>query len=293
MVKQLVKKVLPKDAGQTLADWTRRASRPVAAATSHWRMLPDFLIVGAQRAGTTSLYNYLIQHPDVGRVRLGKGVHYFDTNAGQSMSWYRSYFPLDPGRVWFKRRPTHVGEGAPYYMFHPMAPSRIDAALPNVKIIAILRDPIERAQSQWVHESARGFETLPFFDALQAEDERLAGQEALLQRDPTAYSHSHQHHSYAARGQYAPQIERLWNVFGRDRVMVIPAPRLFADPSAVFAETLQFLGLAPFEAVYEVHNARSYSTIDPQIAEWLDARFAESNERLVELLGPSFDFRRG
>ncbi|MCU1360778.1 MAG: sulfotransferase, partial [Ilumatobacteraceae bacterium] len=193
----------------------------------------------------------------------------------------------------FKSGPNHVGEGAPYYMFHPMVPSRIAAALPGVKIISILRDPIERAHSQWVHETARGFETLPFFDALKAEDERLQGQEELLLSDPTAYSHAHQHQSYVARGQYAPQIERLWDVFGQDRVMVVPAPQLFQAPSTVFAQTLSFLGLAPFEAVYEVHNARSYSPIEPEVAEWLDARFAASNERLVELLGAPFDFRRG
>jgi hypothetical protein len=291
-MKQLVKKVLPKNAAQTVAGLGRRVSWPVARATSRWRMLPDFLVVGAQRAGTTSLYNYLIQHPDVGRVRLGKGVHYFDTNPGASMSWYRSHFPLDPGKVPLKSKPTHVGEGAPYYMFHPMAPTRIAAALPGVKIIAILRDPIERAHSQWVHETARGYETLPFFDALRAEDERLRGQDEMLRSDPSSYSHSHQHHSYVARGQYAPQIEHLWEVFGRDRVLVIAAPQLFGDPSTVFAQTLAFLGLEPFEAVYEVHNARSYAPIEPQAATWLNERFAGSNERLVELLGEAFDFRR-
>ena len=116
----------------------RSVSAPFARATASLRMLPDFLIVGAQRAGTTSLYNYLVQHPDVGRVRLGKGVHYFDTNPTASLGWYRSHFPLDPAKVPLKKGPRSVGEGAPYYMFHPMVPERIDAALPNVKLIAIL-----------------------------------------------------------------------------------------------------------------------------------------------------------
>jgi hypothetical protein len=271
----------------------RRASNPFARATSSLRMLPDFLIVGAQRAGTTSLYNYLAQHPDVGRVRLGKGVHYFDTNPTASVGWYRSHFPLDPAKIPLKRKPTSVGEGAPYYMFHPMAPERIDAVLPAVKIIAILRDPIERAHSQWVHETARGFETLPFGEALHAEDERLRGEEDRLRSDPSAYSHSHQHHSYAARGQYAPQVERLWDRFGRDRVMIIPAPRLFSDAAGVYRDTLSFLGLSPFDAVYEVHNARSYPAIEPELATYLGEKFAASNERLVELLGTDFDFRRG
>ena len=270
----------------------RSVGRPFGIATAKLRLLPDFLIVGAQRAGTTSLYNYLAQHPDVGRVRLGKGVHYFDTNPTRSLDWYRGHFPIAPSKVPFKTRPNHVGEGSPYYMFHPMALERIESALPDVRLIAILRDPIERAHSQWAHETARGFEELPFEAALKAEDERLAGQEELLRSDPRAYSHSHQHHSYVARGQYAGQVEEMWKRFGRERVLLLPATRLFTQPARAYAETLEFLGLTPFEAVYEKHNARTYSPIEEHVAVWLDERFAESNRRLVEHLGPEFDFRR-
>jgi hypothetical protein len=255
-------------------------------------MLPSFVIVGAQRAGTTSLYKYLASHPDVGRVRLGKGVHYFDTNFDKPLSWYRAHFPLDVSRLPGWSRPTLVGEGAPYYMFHPECPRRIDATLPGVKIIAILRDPIERAHSQWVHETARGFETLAFDEALDAEAGRLAGAEALL-LDPAGRHYSHQHHSYVARGQYADQVDRLWDVFGRERVLFIPSTKLFAEPAAVYAEVLSFLGLAPHDASYEVHNARTYSKIEPKTESWLVERFAASNERLVSMLGSDFDFRRG
>jgi hypothetical protein len=285
-------KKLPKGTRRQIASVGRTISTPFARVTSPLRMMPNYLIVGAQRAGTTSMYNYLAQHPDVGRVRLGKGVHYFDTNPTASRAWYRSHFPIDPDKVPFRTRPTHVGEGAPYYMFHPMTLDRIDAMLPQVKLIAILRDPTERAHSQWVHETARGYENLPFGGALYVEKERLTGEETRLCRDPSAYSHSHQHHSYVARGMYASQVKRLWEYFGRDRVMVIPAKRMFEDPASVYAETLAFLDLAPFEAVYEVHNARSYPKLDPHLHSWLDEQFAESNTELVELLGPEFDFRR-
>lgn len=270
----------------------RQLGQPFALATSSLRMLPDFVIVGAQRAGTTSLYKYLAEHPDVGRVRLGKGVHYFDTNAERSMAWYRSHFPLDASRIPFKTRPTHVGEGSPYYMYHPECPRRIDEALPGVKVIAILRDPVERAHSQWAHETARGFEDLPFEEALHAEQERLAGQDELL-AEPTGRSFEHQHHSYVARGMYARQIQRLWDIFGQDRTLVLSSNQLFADPAEVYATTLSFLGLTPHVASYEVHNARSYSKIDPTTEAWLAKQFGESNELLIDMLGPGFDFRRG
>jgi hypothetical protein len=283
---------LPTSLRRPTARLARTVSEPVARLTASLRLLPDYVIVGAQRAGTTSLYKYLVEHPDVGRVRLGKGVHYFDTNAGESVQWYRSHFPLDPAKIPFRQRPNRVGEGAPYYMFHPQSPQRIDATLPGVKVIAILRDPIERAHSQWAHETARGFETLPFEEALQAEDERLAGQEELI-AEPTGLSLAHQHHSYVARGQYAPQIERLWSVFGQDRVLVLPSTQLFAEPAQTYARTLSFLELSPHTATYEVHNARSYSKIEPATESWLALKFGESNERLVSMLGLEFDFRRG
>jgi Sulfotransferase domain len=284
---------LSKTSRRRIAQTARTVSTPFARVTAPLRMLPNFLIVGAQRAGTTSLYNYLAQHPDVGRVRLGKGVHYFDTNAGQSMSWYRSHFPLDGHKLPIPGRPHSVGEGAPYYMFHPAVGQRIDAALPGVKLIAILRDPVERAHSQWAHETARGFETLGFEEALHAEADRLAGEEDRLLADPTAYSHSHQHHSYIARGQYASQVERLWDRFGKERVLVLPATHLFERPAEAFATTLKFLDLAPFQTTYEVHNARSYSPIAPETKTLLQAKFADSNARLVEILGPEFEFRDG
>ncbi len=171
-------------------------------------------------------------------------------------------------------------------MFHPYSPARINAALPDAKIIAILRDPVERAHSQWVHETARGYETLTFEQAIRLEDERLEGQAELL-GDPAGRSFSHQHHSYVGRGQYAEQVQRLWDVFGRDRVLLIPSTELFADPAAIYATTLSFLGLPPHEATYEVHNARAYSKLEPSVERWLAERFEASNERLVSMLGPA------
>ncbi|MDW3214189.1 MAG: sulfotransferase domain-containing protein [Ilumatobacteraceae bacterium] len=281
-----------KRARQTAAELGRQLTAPIGIATSTWRMLPDFLIVGAQRAGTTSLYKYLTQHPDVGSVRLGKGVHYFDTNADKSLAWYRSHFPLRPGVVPFGQRPTHVGEGAPYYLFHPECASRINTTLPSAKIIAILRDPIERAHSHWAHETARGFEDLSFERALDAEEERLEGQAQLLS-EPTGYSFHHQHHSYVARGQYAEQVTRLRDVFGEDRVLILSSNELFTEPSEAYSKTLEFLGLSPFSAQFRVHNARTYEGIEPATEQRLARLFDESNERLVEMLGAEFDFRRG
>jgi hypothetical protein len=271
----------------TAVTLARRLSVPVAEATADRRMLPAFLIVGAQRAGTTSLYRYLAEHPDVASVRLGgKGVHWFDMHRGRSRRWYRSHFPIErPGRR------TITGEGSPYYMFHPTAPDDIRRELPEVRVVAILRDPVVRAHSHWAHETARGFETLAFGAALDAEEQRLAGEEERIREDPTYLSFAHQHHSYVARGRYADQVDRLLATFGADRVLVLPSAQLFERPGDAYARTLAFLGLSPHEATYDRYNARSYPKMDPGVLRMLRERFEDSDRRVVERLGADFDWR--
>ena len=197
----------------------KRASRMVTVPTSRIRSLPDFLIIGGQRCGTTSLYRYLARHPAVVSAVLNKGVHYFDTDYDKGLNWYRSHFPSDPYKALVARRRnvTRVitGEGSPYYVFHPLAAARIADVLPAVKAILILRDPVTRAHSHYTHELARGFESLSFEEALEREEERLEGEEERMKTDPSYYSFSHQHHSYVARGRYLEQIERWLTVLSQ------------------------------------------------------------------------------
>src|SRR5215207_413890 len=103
--------------------------RILQRASSNARMLPTFLVVGAKRAGTSSLYRYLTAHPEVRPCVSGKGTHYFDVSFGRGWRWYRSSFPLAV-------RGGITGEASPYYMFHPLAPSRIAAALPDARLIS-------------------------------------------------------------------------------------------------------------------------------------------------------------
>ncbi|HEV2894458.1 MAG TPA: sulfotransferase, partial [Actinomycetota bacterium] len=161
----------------------RRAARWSAQAyarpTAGLRLLPDYLIIGAQRAGTTSLHRYLIQHPGVRTTLRTKGVHFFDTAYGRGMSWYASRFPTKLTAWYVARRhgvELRTGEASPYYLFHPHVPARVAEHLPQVRLIALLRDPVGRAYSHYQHEVARGFETLSFEEAIEAEPARLAGE---------------------------------------------------------------------------------------------------------------------
>ncbi|MDH3707129.1 MAG: sulfotransferase domain-containing protein [Acidimicrobiia bacterium] len=253
--------------GSSLPRPLRRGVRSVALATrlptAGLRTLPTFLIIGAQRSGTTSLYYYLERHRDVyGPVR-DKGVHYFDTDYGRSVAWYRSHFPLR-ARLERSGRPWAVGEASPYYLFHPEIPARVARLVPGVRAIAILRDPVQRTVSHHHHEVARGHEHLPLGRALDAEAERLAGEAELLAADPTAVSYPHMHHGYVARSLYAPQIERWLEYVAPEQLLLLRTEDLQRDPIATLGRVTDFLGVEPLPpADYPIYNERSYDDVDP------------------------------
>jgi hypothetical protein len=264
--------------------------------TDRGRMLPGFLIVGAQRCGTTSLYRALSQHPAILKAVLHKGVHYFDTQYGRGMSWYRAHFPLK-AHAWRVQRATGMTaltfESSPYYMFHPLAAERIARDLPGVRLLVLVRDPVERAYSAHAHESARGFETEPFERALELEDERLEGEAQRIVADPTYVSLSHQHHAYLQRGKYTDQLSRLARLFGSDRIHVVDSGDWFSEPEPVYDAVLEFLGLARVGyPVFDRHNARPRAPMPTALRSRLQEYFTTYDERLEPWLGHRPSWRR-
>ncbi len=271
-----------------LQELARATARATGRVTASARMTPSFLIVGAQRCGTTSMYKTLSQHPRVLPAVLHKGAHYFDTGYGHGWAWYRGHFPLlaSARRAAVDGQLPITGESSPYYLFHPLAGQRIDADLPGVRLLVLLRDPVERAYSAHTHETARGFETEPFEKALELEPVRLAGEEAKLIADPTYQSHSHQHHAYVTRGRYADQLRRLEGIFGRDRLHVIDSQRFFTEPEPIFAEVVDFLGIGRAPGIgYEKHNARPRSPMPDSLRTALEDQLADSDAELESWLG--------
>jgi len=271
----------------------RRAAHSLSVSTGRLthraRMLPGFLIVGAQRCGTTSMYRTLSQHPAILKAVLHKGVHYFDTGYDHGLAWYQGHFPLRAHAALARRATGEVPltfESSPYYMFHPLAAERISRDLPGVKLLVLVRDPVERAYSAHAHELARGFETEPFERALELEDQRLAGEAERIISQPEYLSYSHQHHAYLTRGIYSDQLERLDQLVGRDRVHVVDSGRFFTDPEPVYDGVLEFLGLRRHGyPVFERHNARPRSPMPETLRATLNDRFLPSDERLTRWLG--------
>lgn len=276
-----------RDAPQWVKESGRAVSRTAGRVTSGMRALPDFLLVGTQRGGTTSLFRALAAHPDVTRPNFHKGVHYFDVHYERGLRWYRGHFPV-------RRDDRSVFESAGYYMHHPLAPERIARDLPGIRLLVLLRDPVERAFSAYKHELARGFETETSFErALELEPERLVGEVERIRREPGYLSHSHRHHSYTDRGHYADQLEVLFRLFGPERVHVTFAEHFFAEPEPHFDAIVDFLGLSRWRpARFEQHNARPSSPLPDRLRARLAAHFEPYDERLGALLGEVPPWRR-
>jgi hypothetical protein len=274
----------------------RSGSRTFGRLTAGARLTPSFLIVGAQRCGTTSLFKTLAQHPAVLPSPFHKGVHYFDVAFDRPLSWYTGHFPLRRRAEEVQRRHGMMpitGESSPYYMFHPLAPSRIASVLPDVKIIVLLRDPVERAYSAHSHELARGYEREPFERALKLEAERTRGEHERLRADGMHVSHHHQHHSYLARGQYVDQLEVLEQTFGRDRLHVIDSDEFFADGRPAFDAVCDFLGLPAWpDVTFGKHNARSRAPMAEALRCRLVEHFEPYDTRLEHWWGRAPSWRR-
>lgn len=249
--------------------------------TSRWRMTPSFIVVGAQRCGTTSLFRVLSDHPDIVRPTASKGIGYFDVHHGKGRKWYASHFPLR-----FARESKKTFESSGYYAFHPLSIERIAAELPDVKLILMVRDPVERAYSAHRHESARGFEALDFADAIEAEPGRLAGEAEKMAADETYESFDHRHHAYVGRGLYADQLDRMSAAVGRDRIHVVDADRLFAEPDSELSALFSWLGLRAWTPEkFEQWNARPRDPLGADTRAELAKRFEDSDRRLAGYLG--------
>jgi hypothetical protein len=265
----------------------RRLRAGYGQVTAPLRGLPSALIIGAQKGGTTSLFNYLLQHPSV-LPPLRKEVHYFDFNYSHGVRWYRGHFPY-AARL---GRGSLTLEGSPYYLVHPLVPQRVAQLLPDVKLIALLRNPVDRALSHYQHEVRGGRESLSFEEALAREPERLAEEERRLQDEPNYYSYNHHRYSYVRRGLYLEQLRRWAKHFPRAQLLVLSSERLFRDPVGTTALVQQFLGLEtqPLRIDRPFVQREYNRNLPPEWRAKLATFFEPHNRGLFQWLGEEFDW---
>jgi hypothetical protein len=274
-----------------LPGWQKRALETYGWLTGQVRLLPDFIVIGANRCGTAALYQYLCGHPAM-VPSFRREAHFFERHFSKGMNWYRGNFPS----VFYKyyvtqvaRRPLITGEATTYYIFHPHAPRRILEALPRVKLIALLRNPTNRAYAQYHQKLRQGRETLSFEDAVEAEPARLSGEREKMLAHEGYESIEYRDHSYLARGIYVDQLAYWMTLFPREQMLILRSEDLRVNPSGVLKEVLNFLELPGWEPKnHNNYGEASYPKMEPQIRKRLNEYFKPHNRRLNEFLGRDF-----
>jgi hypothetical protein len=262
------------------------------SATSPLRLLPDFIIIGAQKGGTSSLYRYLMQHPLI-RPSFMKEVHYFDLHFAEGANWYRARFPLSLYKYYLKQvRKQNIitGEASPYYMPHPHVPKRVAALVPQAKLIVLLRNPIDRAYSHYHHEIKHKHETLSFEEAIGAEEARLQGELDKLVQDEQYYSYNHHRFSYLSRGIYVDQLKSWENFFDRSQILILETDNFFGNLKENFKKVIDFLGLPHWQPEqFSRYNVGRYNQqLEPSLRKQLIEYFRPHNQRLYQHIDMDF-----
>ena len=264
--------------------------------TGRIRLLPDFIVIGAQRCGTTSLYNYLIRHPHcVPATR--KEIHFFDINFSKGVTWYRSHFPTYLYKYYCEivhQRDFVTGEASPYYFAHPSAPRRISEIVPSARLVLLLRNPVDRAYSHYRHEVRKGRETSSSLEeAIDREEQRLRGEMERMLADEDYYSFNHHRYSYLSRGIYIDQL-RVWaDFFPKEQILVLESEDFFADTPVVFKQVVEFLNMPDWEPrEYRNYNRANNPEMESATRKRLIKFFEPHNRELYEYLGRDLDWDR-
>ncbi|MHC4845901.1 MAG: sulfotransferase domain-containing protein, partial [Planctomycetota bacterium] len=258
-------------------------------ASSPLRTLPDFLIIGAKKCGTTALYSYLTQHPSIAPA-LKKEIYFFNAFHGRGKLWYRSHFPTVLTKWQAKRssgRPLLTGEATPDYLFHPHCARLIHEDVPKAKLIVILRNPVDRAYSFYNHNLRAGLETLSFDEAVDSEEARLAEEAKKVDAQPDYFSFDYMHHSYLRRGIYVDQLKSWNEFFPKEQMLVLQTEALYERPKELLERAFEFLDLPYHEpgAFKKLNAAPPYPDMDPSAREKLSRYFEPHNRRLYEYIG--------
>ena len=248
---------------------------------------PDFIIVGVQKGGTTSLFEYLAKHPQVIPSTI-KEVHYFDKNYDKGLNWYLNFFP----NRWacFRKK---TGESTPYYIYHPHAIKRIKENFPKVKIILMLREPVSRAYSHYQMVLGRGQENILDFNEAIQQTALVDKIELQMLANPNLNSFEHQKRSYLNRGFYDKQVKKLYQEFDAKQILILKSEDFYKDTKKSLKQVYSFLGVKNHpELNIKTYNEGAYNKTDLQFDPALYELFESSNQYLKNTLGDTFDWNQ-
>lgn len=262
--------------------------------TASFRMLPDFIIIGPGRSGTTSLYNYLTQHPCVGAANR-KEIHFFEYITSNNINWYKSHFPtkLYKNYLIMKNKKIFItGEASATYIFHPEIPKRIFNLIPHVKLISILRNPIDRAYSTYNQQVRYGMESQSFEDAIQSETKRIEINKNENELQIKNYDfNNYTAFSYLRNGIYVDFLKVWMQIFGKEQMLVLETKDLDEHTTTTLNQVFDFLNIPSSKILnLEKRNVGKYEKMNESIRKFLMDYYKPHNERLYKLLEKNFDW---
>ena len=276
---------------QNLYSFGKSVHQTYCKATHFLHMLPNYLIIGTPRSASTSLYQYLIQHPCVAPA-LTKQLHFFDTYFQKGIEWYKVCLPYRWSKFYREkilRTKFVTGEATVHYMMHPLAPKRVFEIVPNIKLIVILRNPIDRAYSHYQTEFENKNENLSFEDAIEQEKFRLDGEFEKLEKNENYVSKDYPHRAYLTSGLYVAQLKRWTKFFNKENFLILQSENFTKNPSNEFNKVLKFLNLPSFDLPeYKKFHSRNYKKMDPDTRKKLIEFYMPFNQQLYELIGQDF-----
>ena len=261
--------------------------------TSSSRVLPDFIIIGAGRAGTTALYTYLIQHPSIITASTDNDepvadLHFFEYMISDKISWYKSHFPR-------KSKNSFVtGEFTSTYMYHKNVPERIFNLIPKIKLIVILRNPIDKAYSTYNQQSHFNEVTSSFEETIKAEFARID-----LNKNHIEYTNNNPNfdnyveYNIIRHGIYFNYLEKWLKIFPKKQIFVVDSNELENFPQQTLNKVFEFLNLSPREIPNLAKvNVGKYSPMTESTRESLIEFYKPHNAKLNNLLGTNFDWNK-
>lgn len=253
-------------------------------AASHLKK-PDFIIIGAQKCGTTTLFQHLRKHPETHLPKKQKELHFFDSRYVEGLDWYLHHF----NRAGMPSVPFCAGEASPYYFFHPLVPERIFNTFPGIKLILLLRDPVSRSYSQYHHMKRHGRISLSFEHCVKLESEILKGRKEAFFTEKDHSDPMYRRFSFLARSRYAEQLAGWYTFFPKEQILIIRSEDYFCNQANTFREVFDFLELTPCAIkLSRKHKPSDYPPMKEETRLKLQEYFEPFNQDLYKLTGRDF-----
>ena len=240
--------------------------------------VPNFIIIGCQRCGTTSLYTYLAQHPQI-LTPIKKEMDFFSWHFDRGIDWYLAHFPpMPPGEQFL------TGEASPSYFDSREAPERLYSLFPEAKLIVLLRNPVDRAISQFYRLTGLNWEARSLDRVISDEIERLnQNPEYIIGEEPG---------NYLARGRYIEFIKNWRTFFPQEQLLILKSEDFYAGAATTVKQVLEFLDLPEYHlSEYQNANPGSYQRVNESVRDRLSDYFRPYNQEVEEYLGRHFDWK--